>query len=149
MERYVIKTGKWWEARYDRELNIYTALFVGDGSRLYEISEEMFNQLEDGMDNHAELLVSKARKLYMDQHEHYNPDFTIVFDEDYQKLAPWATVTEYGKQAQWPTEMVDAVVEVLASEENNRKQRREKKKKRESQKKSDSSEEKQNEEEAI
>lgn len=56
--------------------------------------------------------------------DQYGPPYTIVFDEDYAKLVPWANVEPVGEN--WPTEMTDAVVEVLACEENNREQRRRK-----------------------
>lgn len=54
---------------------------------------------------------------------------TIVFDEDYEKLCPWIKPEPVGKT--WPTEMTDAVVEVLECEKDNREQRRKKREERE------------------
>ena len=52
------------------------------------------------------------------------PGFLTFFDDDYEKLCPWASVMQSGKV--WPDELTDAVVEVLASEKDNREQRRKK-----------------------
>lgn len=131
MEKYQIKTASdySWEARFDEERNLYTAVCWGGGSRLYEIDETIFNELKDDIGKEGQLIISKGRKLYMDVCDRCGPPYTIVFDEDYRNLCPWAQVT--ASEEQWPTEMVDAVVEVLDSEKNNREQRREKRKRRE------------------
>ncbi|MCR5237743.1 MAG: hypothetical protein K6E34_11140 [Lachnospiraceae bacterium] len=52
------------------------------------------------------------------------PPYTIVFDDDYETLCPWASVTKSGKV--WPDELTDAAVELFESEKNNREQRRRK-----------------------
>lgn len=123
------KEGYGWKACYDEERDLYTAGVWGFGSCLYEITKEIFDALEDGTDNSASSLIGKGRKLYMDVNDRCGPPYTIVFDDDYQKLCPWARVTASGQK--WPTEMVDTVVEVMPSEEKNREQRRKKKKQRE------------------
>lgn len=122
------KEGYGWKACYDEEKNLYTALVSGFGSFLYEISKEIYDGLEDGMGNDASDLICRGRKLYMDVNDRCGPPYTIVFDEDYKKLCPWAEVTASGRE--WPSEMVDAVVEAMPSEENNREQRRKKKERR-------------------
>ena len=54
-----------------------------------------------------------------------NPDGTpIVFDDDYEKLCPWASVMRAGNV--WPDELTDAAVRIFESEKNNREQRRRK-----------------------
>lgn len=123
------KEGYSWKACYDEERDLYTACVYGFGSHLYEINREIFDALKDGMDNTASALIGRGRKLYMDVNDRCGPPYTIVFDEDYRKLCPWAEVSASGHE--WPDEMVDAVVEVMPSEENNREQRRKKKEKRE------------------
>ncbi len=50
------------------------------------------------------------------------PPYTVILDPDYKKLCPWAETITTGEV--WPDELVDAAVEVFASEENNREQRR-------------------------
>lgn len=122
------KHGANWRACYDEERNLYTAGVWGFGSTLYEINKEIYDALKDETDNDAVSKISKGRKLYMDVNDRCGPPYTIVFDEDYQTLCPWAEVTASGQE--WPTEMVDAVVEVMSSEEKNREQRRKKRKKK-------------------
>lgn len=124
------KDGYGWRACYDEERDLYTACVSGFGSFLYEINKELFDELEDGMESTASSIIGRGRKLYMDVNDRCGPPYTIVFDEDYQKLCPWAKVSASGQE--WPTEMVDAVVEVMPSEENNREQRRKKKSRNES-----------------
>lgn len=124
------KSGAGWEAAYDEERDIYTGIVMGFGSFLYQINKELWDRLEDGMgSSDGSSILSEGRKLYMDVNDRCGPPYTIVFDEDYRKIAPWAKVTASGQQ--WPTEMTDAVVEVLESEKDNREQRRKKRKERE------------------
>lgn len=52
------------------------------------------------------------------------PPYTVVFDEDYEKLCPWAKAMKSDKV--WPDELTDAAVELFESEKNNRVQRRKK-----------------------
>ena len=54
---------------------------------------------------------------------------TIVFDDDYEKLCPWADIVKSGTVC--PDELTDAAVEIFASEKNNREQRRRKREGRE------------------
>ena len=55
--------------------------------------------------------------------------YTVVFDDDYEKLCPWANIIASGRE--WPDELTDAAVEIFASEKNNREQRRKKREARE------------------
>ena len=50
--------------------------------------------------------------------------YTVVFDSDYETIAPWANVVSSGKV--WPDELTDAAVEIFESEKDNREQRRKK-----------------------
>ncbi len=93
------------------------------------IFQEIFDGLEDGMGQEAQIPIGDGRKLFMVVNDQYGPPYTIVFDEDYAKLVPWAHVEPVG--ATWPTEMTDAVVEVLECEKDNREQRRKKREERE------------------
>ena len=60
------------------------------------------------------------------------PPYTVILDEDYQKLCPWAETRISGEV--WPVELTDAAVEVFASEADNREQRRKKREEREKKK---------------
>ncbi len=118
------KEGYLWKAGYDEDRDLYTAFIGATSFSLYEINKEIFDGLEDGMGQEAQIPIGEGRKLFMAVNDQYGPPYTIVFDEDYAKLVPWANVEPVGET--WPTEMTDAVVEVLACEENNREQRRRK-----------------------
>ena len=122
------KEGYLWTACYDEERDLYTAHIGATSFSLYEINKEIFDGLEDGMGQEAQIPIGKGRKLFMAVNDQYGPPYTIVFDEDYAKLVPWAHVQPVGET--WPTEMTDAVVEVLESEKDNREQRRKKREER-------------------
>lgn len=44
--------------------------------------------------------------------------YTIVFDDDYEKLCPWADILK--SDTVRPDELTDAAVKIFASEKNNR-----------------------------
>ena len=125
------KEGSGWKACYDEATGRYTAQRGGCGYyHLYEITKEIFDALADGMtDEQTYRIISSGRHLYMDVDDRCGPPYTVVFDEDYRALCPWANVV--GGEHVWPAELTDAAVELFASEANNREQRR---KKRERQK---------------
>ena len=124
------KEGDGWKAAYDETTGIYTAERSGCGYyHLYEITKEIFDVLEDGMsDRDTYRLIGEGRHLYMDVNDRCGPPYTVILDDDYEKLCPWANVVSSGKV--WPTELTDAAVEIFASEENNREQRRRKREER-------------------
>ena len=124
------KHGYPWSAYYDEERNLYTASIDGNSLILYEINKEIFDKLDEKMESEAQRLIGEGRKLYMRINDQCGPPYTVVLDEDYPKLCPWAKGYTTEEDA-WPTEMVDAVVEVLDSQENNREQRRKKREERE------------------
>ena len=128
------KKGDGWKACYDEETGRYTAERSGPGYyNLYEITEEIFDALADGMNDwDCYHLVSKGRNLYMDVNDRCGPPYTIIFDHDYEKICPWASVRQSGRV--WPDELTDAAVEIFESEKDNREQRR---KRREEQEKKD------------
>ncbi|MBQ6293924.1 MAG: hypothetical protein IJK77_08660 [Lachnospiraceae bacterium] len=126
------KEGEGWKACYDEETGRYTAERGGVGAyHLYEINEEIFSLLEDGMsDRDTYKIIGEGRHLYMDVNDRCGPPYTVIFDDDYEKLCPWAHIICSGKI--WPDTLTDAAVEIFESEKNNREQRR---KKREARKK--------------
>ena len=125
------KKGCGWRACYDEEKNLYTAQWAGLGSyHLYEITKEIYDQIEDGADERdVYQLIKDGRHLYMDVNDRCGPPYTIIFDHDYQELCPWANVISSGDI--WPDDLVDEAVEVFASEKNNREQRRRRREERE------------------
>ena len=128
--------GSGWKAHFDEERNLYTARTSVPGAiKLFEINEEVFESLKsDEMsdDDKYCLIHDKGRKLYMDIDDRCGPPYTIVLDDDYRTLCPWAELPE--SNTVWPEALTDAVVELFASEANNREQRREKRAKREQEK---------------
>ena len=117
------KKGSGWKACYDEESGRYTAERGGCGYyNLYEITKETFEALADGMsDEETYRQISNGRHLYMDVNDCCGPPYTVVFDEDYKELCPWAHVV--GGEHVWPAELTDAAVELFASERKNREQR--------------------------
>ena len=126
------KQGDGWKACYDESTGKYTAERSGCGYyHLYEITEEIFHALDDGMNEEDSChLLQNGRHLYYDVNDRCGPPYTIVFDEDYETLCPWAKPVSSGRV--WSDELTDAAVEIFESEKNNREQRR---KKREARKK--------------
>ncbi|MBE7008010.1 MAG: hypothetical protein E7422_02495 [Ruminococcaceae bacterium] len=128
------KQGDGWKACFDEERKLYTAERGGCGYyHLYEITKETFELLKDGMrDEETYKLISGGRHLYMDVDDRCGPPYTVVLDEDYQTLCPWAKVV--GGEHVWSAELTDAAVELFASEKANRAQRRKKREQREKEK---------------
>jgi hypothetical protein len=128
--------GSGWKAHFDEERNLYTARTSVPGAiKLFEINEEVFKSLQSDElsdDDKYCLIHDKGRKLYMDIDDRCGPPYTIVLDDDYRTLCPWAELPE--SSTVWPEALTDAVVELFASEANNREQRREKRAKREQEK---------------
>lgn len=118
------RKGSCWEAGYDSERNICTAVISGWGMDIYEISREIYDSLEDGMGDEAKKLIRKGRHLYKEVIDPCGPPYTVVFDKDYQKLCPWSGASSAGPEL--PPVIVDAMVDVLESEKDNREQRRKK-----------------------
>ncbi len=127
----IFKKGMSWKACYDEENERYTGEYGGiQAYHLYELTKEQFDSLEKKMSEYdAAKIMSEGRHLYMSVDDRCGPPYTIVFDDDYKQLAPWADVVGSGQV--WPEALTDAAVELFASENNNREQRRRKKELRE------------------
>ena len=125
------KEGMSWKACYDEETGRYFGEFGGIQSYyICELTKDMFDQLKSSMtEGDAGSIMHDGRHLYMAVDDRCGPPYTVVFDDDYEKLCPWARAIESGRK--WSDELTDAAVEVFASEANNREQRRRKRKERE------------------
>ena len=125
------KEGDGWKACFDEDTGRYTAERGGAGYyHLYEITEEIFDALADGMsDSDTYKIIDEGRHLYMDVNDRCGPPYTVIFDDDYEKICPWAHVIQSGRV--WPDELTDAAVEVFETEKKNREQRRRKREQRE------------------
>ena len=120
--------GSGWKAHFDDKRNLYTARTSVPGAiKLFEITKEVFDVLsKDGTsdDDKYCLIHDKGRTLYMDIDDRCGPPYTIILDDDYKTLCPWAKLPE--SQHVWPAELTDAAVEIFESQKNNREQRRKK-----------------------
>ncbi len=119
------KEGSGWKACYDDERDLYTAQTWGRGSyHLYEIDEQIFSRIgEPGVSEfETEKLIASGRHLYMDIDDTSGPPYTVVLDEDYATLCPWANVQSSGHQ--WPSVLTDIAVNIFESEADNREQRK-------------------------
>ena len=128
--------GSEWKACFDEERDLYTAMTSVPGAiKLFEITKEVYDALsEEGMSDEEKysLIHDKGRRLYMDINDRCGPPYTVVLDEDYKTLCPWANLPE--SKYVWPVELTDAVVDIFEYEKDNREQRR---KKREARNKKD------------
>ena len=124
------KTGSGWKACYDEDTGRYFGEYGGIQSyHLYELTKEIYDQLDREMtEGEASTVMYEGRHLYMSVDDRCGPPYTIVFDDDYEKLCPWANVIKSGKV--WPDELTDAAVELFESEKDNREQRRKKRERR-------------------
>ena len=121
------KQGMSWKACYDPKRNLYTAETWGRGNRdIYEIDSSIFSRIGiQGMsDSDSYNLIHTGRHLYMAVNDISGPPYTVVLDDDYAELCPWANVKPKGKT--FSTELTDMAVELFESEKKNRKQRRKK-----------------------
>ncbi|MBR5767841.1 MAG: hypothetical protein IKX86_04145 [Clostridia bacterium] len=121
-----IKKGSGWNAFYDEENERYFGENGGIMSyHLFELTKEMFDRLDVSMREGAAYDVMRdGRHLYMSVDDRCGPPYTVVFDDEYGKLCPWASVMSAGKV--WSDELTDAAVEIFESEKDNREQRRKK-----------------------
>ena len=117
------KEGIGWKACYDEATGRYTAERGGCGNYdLYEITEEIFAALADGMsDSDTYKLICSGRHLYMDVNDRCGPPYTVVFDDEYAQLCPWAHIV--GGEHVWPKALTDAAVALFESEKPNREYR--------------------------
>ena len=124
------KKGSGWKACYDEAADRYFGEYGGiQAYHLYELTAEQYDRLDKKMtEGDASTVMYDGRHLYMSVDDRCGPPYTIVFDDDYAKLCPWADVVHSGQT--WPDELTDAAVELFASEANNRPQRRQKRARR-------------------
>ena len=132
----IFKEGNCWKCCYDPETGLYTARTGYAGNiDLYEITKEIFDKVDDPGTEEPQLLIGQGRHLFMSVDDRCGPPYTVVFDDDYEKICSWTHENIVGKK--WSDELTDAAVEIFASEKNNREQRRAKRAQREAKKKND------------
>ena len=124
------KKGSGWKAWNDDENGRYFGEYGMRSYHLFELTKEQYDMLNsETSESDAIRIMYEGRHLYMSVDDRCGPPYTVVFDDDYEKLCPWANVVSSGRV--WPDELTDAAVELFASEENNRAQRRRKRRQKE------------------
>ena len=125
------KTGSGWRACFDEESGRYFGEYGGGQAyNLYELTREQFERLEKKMtEGDAAGVMYAGRHLYMSVNDRCGPPYTVVFDEAWERLCPWASAVKSGRV--WSRELTDAAVELFSSEANNREQHRRKRWERE------------------
>ncbi len=123
--------GSGWKAFFDEENGRYFGEHGGGQYYdLFELTQEQYGMLDGKMsESEASSVMREGRHLYMSVNDRCGPPYTVVFDDDYKELCPWANAAGGGRV--WSGELTDAAVELLGSEENNREQRRRKRAERE------------------
>jgi len=114
------KNGLGWKACFDSNSGRYFGEYGWVQSyHLFEITKEIFDQLDEKMtESDAGRIMCEGRHMYMAVDDRCGPPYTIVFDDDYEKLCPWASVMKSGKV--WPDKLTKAAVKLFESEKNNR-----------------------------
>ena len=113
----LFKKGLGWKACFDSDNGRYFGEYGGiQEYHLFEITKEMFEKLDKKMrESEAGSIMHEGRHMYMSVNDRCGPPYTIVFDDDYEKLCPWADIIKSGKV--WPDELTDAAAKLLESEE--------------------------------
>lgn len=123
--------GYGWKACFDEERDLYTAKTSVPGAiKLFEINKEVYEALKSDAlsdEDKYRLIHDEGRNLYMDIDDRCGPPYTIILDDDYQTICPWAELPE--SSFVWPKELTDAAIEIFPSQEKNREQRRKKREK--------------------
>ena len=109
------KEGLGWKACYDDERNLYTAKTSWRGDyHLYEINEEIYNQLGNP-DTDADELIRSGRHLYYRGDNSCGPSTAMVIDDRYAELCPWADLPANEKTMS--KELTDIAVDLWENEE--------------------------------
>ena len=115
----LFKKGSGWKACFDSNSGRYFGEYGGiQEYHLFEITKELFDRLDKKMkESDAGSIMHEGRRMYMSVNDRCGPPYTIVFDDDYKKLCPWADVVESGKV--WHDKLTDAAVKLFESDTTN------------------------------
>ena len=98
------KKGYGWKACYDEKSGRYFGEYGGiQEYNLYELTKEQYDALDKKMkESDAGTIMHEGRRLYMAVDDRCGPPYTIVFDDDYEKLCPWADIVKNGTAVPMP-----------------------------------------------
>ena len=123
------KEGLLWKACYDEERELYSAERHWRGFyQLSVIDRESYDKLDDET---AGKLIDKGRRLVESDGDYYTMPYFTVFDEDYDRLAPWSDARRRAEAIGTKTSkgLTDLAAELSPDEEKNWEYRRKKKEK--------------------
>ena len=118
------KEGFLWKACYDEERELYTAERHWRGFyQLSVIDRESYDKLDDET---AGKLIQNGRCLVESDGDYYTMPYFTVFDEDYDRLAPWSDARRRAEAIETKTgrELTDLPVELSPEEEKNQEYRK-------------------------
>ena len=104
-----IKKGYGWKACYDEESGRYFGEYGGiQEYNLYELTKEQYDALDKKTkESDAGTIMHEGRHLYMSVDDRCGSPYTIVFDDDYEKLCPWADIVKNGTAVPMPYRLGD------------------------------------------
>ena len=120
------KKGLGWKACYDEDRGLYTAERSRRGFyQLSLIDRESYERMDD---ESADKLIQNGRHLVESDGDYYTMPYFTVFDEDYDRLAPWSDARRRVEAMGTKTskELTDPAVRIFPGEEKNREYRRKK-----------------------
>ena len=89
------------------------------------IDRESYDKLDD---ESAGKLIDKGRHLVESDDDYYTMPYITVYDEDYDRLAPWSDARRRveAMESRTSNELTDLAVEIFPDEEKNREYRKKK-----------------------
>ena len=107
------KKGLSWKASFDEDTGRCFGEYGGaQDYHLYELQESLYNQLDERMaESAASSIMREGRHLYMAVNDRCGPPYTVVFDDDYRELCPWANIVSSGKT--WPDGLTNAAAKLF------------------------------------
>ena len=110
------KKGYGWKACYDEKSGRYFGEYGGiQAYNLYELTKEQYDTLDKKMnESDAGTIMHEGRHLYMAVDDRCGPPYMIVFDDNYEKLCPWADIVKSGTVC--PDGLANAAMKIFASE---------------------------------
>ena len=101
------KEGNQWKCCFDPQKGLYTAqIGFGVNCTLYEITKEIYENVDESDDSWSADLIREGRRLFMSVNDKCGLPYTVVLDADYEKLCPWSDAMISGKI--WDEDFTDS-----------------------------------------
>ena len=84
------KIGSGWKACFDEDSGRCFGEFGGiQAYHIFELTKELFDRLDEKMsEGDAGSIIYEGKHLVMSVNDRCGPPYTVVFDDDYEKLCP-------------------------------------------------------------